>query len=73
LNAGATVALYSTPEQLARQTAETIAAYRAGKPIPAKQVPRYFTVNVNATVARSLGVEIATSTVLEETLHSMKE
>jgi putative tryptophan/tyrosine transport system substrate-binding protein len=73
LNAGATVALYSTPEQLARQAAETIAAYRAGKPIPAKQVPRYFTVNVNSTVARSLGIEIATTAVLEDSLRSMKE
>lgn len=73
LHAGAAVALYSTPEQLAQQAAETIAAYRAGKPVLAKQEPRYFTVGVNTTVTRSLGISLPDAEVLEQKLRSAKE
>lgn len=73
LRAGATVALYSTPEQIARQAAETINAMRSGKPVPALQEPRYFTVGTNTAVARSLSLDIPSPAVLEERLRSMKE
>lgn len=73
LRAGAAIALYSTAEQLARQAVETIAALRAGRVVPAQQVPKYFTVGVNPTVAHSMGIELASGPAIEERLRSMKE
>lgn len=73
LRAGAAVVLYSTPEQLAQQAAETIAAYRSGKSPPAIQKPRYFTVGVNSTVLHSLGIELPDTDFLEKKLRLMKE
>lgn len=73
LRAGAAVALFSTPEQLARQAAEAIGAYLAGKPLPKQQSPRYFTIGVNTTVARSLGVDLPRAEELEQKLRAMKE
>lgn len=53
--AGALLALYSTPAQLAQQLAEMAASPPAAA---ASQVrsPRYFTVSVNHAVARSMGL-----------------
>lgn len=73
LRAGAAVAVYSSPEQLARQTAESIAAIRENRPPPAMQWPRYFSVGVNSTVARSLGISLPDAEELEKRLATMKE
>ena len=70
VRAGALAAVYSTPQQIARQTAELIKHYlnkpQAGLPPP--QVPKYFSVDVNRQVARSLGIEIGDENALSETL-----
>lgn len=51
--AGALLALYSTPAQLAQQLAEMAANQTTAATV---QSPRYFTVNVNRAVARSMGL-----------------
>lgn len=70
VRAGALAAVYSTPQQIARQAAELIKQYlnkpQAGLPPP--QAPKYFSVDVNRQVARSLGIEIGDENALSETL-----
>lgn len=73
LRAGAAVALYSTPEQLAQQAADVIANYRANKSVAATQWPRRYVVGINATVVHSLGMTLPDAEVLEKKLASMKE
>lgn len=73
LRAGAAVALYSTPEQLARQAADMIAGFRANKLSPGAQWPTRYTVAVNATVLRSLSVSVPAADILEKKLATMKE
>ena len=60
VNAGATLGIYSTPEQLGREAAELAGAALAapGTELPAPHYPRYFSVQVNQHVARSLGLAI---------------
>jgi ABC-type uncharacterized transport system substrate-binding protein len=69
LNAGALVALYSTARQQGKQGAEIasrILARTGG--LPAPQNPHYFTVRVNASVARSFGLHLPAETVLHDAL-----
>jgi ABC-type uncharacterized transport system substrate-binding protein len=59
VRAGALVGLFSTARQSGRQGAEIAARALADDVgLPAPQYPRYFTVQVNHTVARSLGIAI---------------
>ena len=71
--AGAMVALYSTPEQFARQAAEVVTAYLEGKVIPVSQEAKYFSIGINTTVARSLGLALPDNASLEQKLRLMKE
>lgn len=71
--AGAMVSIYTTPEQLSRQAAETIIAWHQGKGLPPTQEPKYFTIGINTTVAHSLGIELPDAVTLEQKLRSMKE
>jgi hypothetical protein len=64
VKAGALAAVYSTPTQLAHQAAELLRQYRGELPPP--QYPRYFNVNSNAHVARSLGIHLPDEAVLLE-------
>jgi ABC-type uncharacterized transport system substrate-binding protein len=73
LKAGAILALYATPEQLAQQALETILSYRQGKSLPSVQLARYFTVRSNDTVARSLGLVLPGLPELEERIRQMRE
>jgi len=59
VRAGALFGLYSTLRQQARQGAEIASRLLAGEAgLPPPQYPRYFTVGVNTSVARSLGVQL---------------
>ncbi|HQR02970.1 MAG TPA: ABC transporter substrate binding protein [Rhodocyclaceae bacterium] len=73
LRAGAMVALYATAGQVAQQAFDVIKAYHQGHPLPGLQVPRYYSVGVNATVARSLGLSPPPAEVLENRLRQMRE
>jgi putative ABC transport system substrate-binding protein len=68
VRAGAVLALYSTPAQIGRQTAEAAHAMLAGGSLPAPQGPRYFEVGTNPQVARSLGIDLAEPDVLRARL-----
>ena len=58
VNAGALAAVFSTPAQIARQTAEILDSSLARRSsLPAASHPRYFSVAVNRAVARGLAIE----------------
>jgi ABC-type uncharacterized transport system substrate-binding protein len=58
VRAGALCAVYSTPQQIAKQTAEVIQYFLVSSQLPASQYPKEFEVSVNTQVARSLGLSI---------------
>lgn len=58
VKAGAMLSLYSTPAQVGAQAAEMVRTVLGGRPLPAPQGPRAFTIGVNADVARSLGIAL---------------
>lgn len=66
--AGALLALYSTPAQLSRQALEVVQVLSLGRGAPPIQAPRYFSVSVNGSVARSLGLTLPPAEVLRERL-----
>jgi ABC-type uncharacterized transport system substrate-binding protein len=58
VRAGAIAAVYSTPRQLAAQTAEAAGRALSGAALPRPSHPKKFSVAVNPTVARSLGLTV---------------
>jgi putative ABC transport system substrate-binding protein len=64
--AGALVSLFSSPDQIGRQTAEiALTALSNGVvKLPSAQFPRYYSISVNEHVARSLGLALPGETTL---------
>lgn len=58
VKAGAMLAVYSTPAQVARRAVEMVRAWQAGRGLPPPQKPREFEIAVNERVAASLGLWI---------------
>ncbi len=58
VRAGALCAVYSTPLQIANQTARAVAQFAKTGKLPDYQYPQEFEVAVNTQVARSLGLTI---------------
>lgn len=69
--AGGLAALYSTPAQIARQTAQTLLAHGTSLPPPAS--PRLFTVQLNDDVAAALGIVVKDADSLLQALQAEKE
>lgn len=67
--AGALVSLYSTQEQLVRQAVDVMSQIRQGTRVPQILSPKNFTVSVNSTVARSLGLMLPASETLRSQLY----
>jgi hypothetical protein len=70
--AGAVLALYSTPAQVARRAVEMLRSWQAGRGLPAPQAPREFAVAANARVAASLGLQLDEAAVLAEDLRRLE-
>jgi hypothetical protein len=69
VSAGALLAVFSTPAQIGRQLGEELVALaEESGPLPPPRHPRYFSVEVNARVARSLGLTVPSAAVLERRL-----
>ncbi|WP_232417920.1 ABC transporter substrate-binding protein [Methyloversatilis thermotolerans] len=66
--AGAVMSLYSSPDQIARQTADAVTQWMRDRSWPHPQHPRHFTVSVNAHVARSLGLKMDDGDLLRDRL-----
>lgn len=72
VRAGALAALYSTPQQMAQQAAELALRGLNGGGLPPPQYPRAFSVGVNTTVARSLGITVEDGAALMARLSAME-
>lgn len=72
VKAGALLALYATPTQVARQTAETVRHWLAGRGLRPVQAPREFSVAVNPRVAASMGIYFDDAEVIAEDLRRME-
>ena len=71
VRAGALFGLYSTAKQYGQQAGEIARRLLGGDgPLPRAEFPRYFTVGVNASVARSLNIRMADAAALTEALAS---
>ncbi|MDD3448120.1 MAG: ABC transporter substrate binding protein [Gammaproteobacteria bacterium] len=66
VRAGALAAVYSTPEQIGRQTAEVVRKWlrEDARALPAAVYPAYYNVEVNDSVARTLGIDAPDPQVL---------
>lgn len=73
--AGALAAVYSTPRQIGQQVGDELLRLRqrSGNTLPPPHYPRYFTVEVNERVARSLGVIVASAATLQAKLEETEE
>lgn len=72
VKAGALAAVYSTPEQIGRQAGELVGKMVGSgkKTLPSQQYPKYFSVEINHQVARSLGIKTMASARVEERLRA---
>ncbi|MDP2030538.1 MAG: ABC transporter substrate binding protein [Thiobacillus sp.] len=72
--AGALLSLHSSPAEIGRQTAEWVNSALQGSmvrlPVPAH--PAYFSISINAQVARSLGYSLLPEAELEKRLGGMR-
>lgn len=74
VTSGALVATYSTPAHIARQTADVIDALSISRvTLPAPMYPEYFSVALNTSVARALGLDLPSEAALHEALLAMPE
>lgn len=72
VRSGALAAVYSSPAQLGRQSAEVALRLLAGASAPPPLAPRYFSASINATVARALGVRVDEEAELTARLQAME-
>jgi putative ABC transport system substrate-binding protein len=69
VTAGALAAVYTSPEDIARQAAEITSNYPDRQSaLPPPQPPRYFSVGINRQVARSLNINIQDTEALTNDL-----
>lgn len=73
LQAGAALALYSTPVQIAQQVGEVALQILDGKHPAGILAPKYYTVGINATVVRSLGLSLPPPAEIEERLQLLEK
>lgn len=74
VNAGAMLAVFSTPSDIGIHIAETIRQFviSDGNDLPDAEFPRYFSVEVNGSVARSLDINLPASGELKQRLEQME-
>lgn len=72
VRAGALAAVFSTPQQNAKQAAELVLRAVGGGAMPQPQYPRTFWVSVNGTVARSLDLKVEDEATLVAELQRLE-
>ena len=68
VKAGALAAVYSTPQQIGLEAGQIIKAQQRTNSLPAPKHPKYFSVGVNASLMRTLGMPAADEQALEQRL-----
>lgn len=72
VRAGALMALYTTPQQFGRQASELVETiiHSNGKHLPFPVYPKYFSVEINGSVAHSLGLRVNSKNSIERQLRT---
>lgn len=72
VKAGALVAVYSTPDDIARHLADISTQYLStgATTLPKPEYPKYFSISVNRSVARSLNISLPDERELIRLMHS---
>lgn len=73
VNAGALGAIFSTPEQLAEQTAAAVVSFISNRRLAEPQYPVSFSIAFNQQVARSLGIVLDTPQAVRERMAKAAE
>ncbi len=73
VDAGALLAIYSTPEQIGRQVGELLNSkvFTKDALLPPPSYPKYFTVSINRRVASSLDLQLENETTLQTKLRTL--
>ncbi|WP_417583525.1 ABC transporter substrate-binding protein [Nitrincola sp.] len=66
--AGAVVSMYTTPQQLAKQTSQVLSQLTSTDIMPAPAYPVEFTLNINQSAARTLRLDLPAADVLTQHL-----
>ncbi len=74
VDAGALAAVYSTPEQIGRQAAEVVYDFVNGKSgsLPLQVYPKYYSIGLNSSVARSIGLSLPDEESLQRQLKQLE-
>lgn len=70
--AGAVTAIFSTPEQIGKQSAEWLVAMTLKKPVQTLQYPKYFMVDINKQVLRILRLKNITHHEIESKIQKLE-
>jgi putative ABC transport system substrate-binding protein len=71
VNAGALAAIYSTPDQIARQASDLLNTLPAGiSQLPPAQAPSLFAISINSAVAQSLNLDVPDEAVIRRSLQA---
>lgn len=73
VNAGALCAIFSTPEQLAEQTATMVVSFNKTKRLTDPQYPTLFTIDFNQQVARSLEIVPMSPETIRERMYRIEQ
>jgi ABC-type uncharacterized transport system substrate-binding protein len=68
VKAGALASVYSSPQQIGLEAGQIIKAQQRTNALPAPKYPRYFSVGVNASLMRTMGLPAADEQALEQRL-----
>ncbi|UCV03814.1 ABC transporter substrate-binding protein [Dechloromonas denitrificans] len=71
VNAGALAALYSTPTQIARQTADIVNSL--GPTLPPPMAPNFFAIAINQNVAQALGLSVPDEATIRQAMLADRE
>lgn len=71
VDAGALAAVFSSPEQMGKQTAEALDAFITTGSWPEPQHPKYFTVKINRQSAHSIQIQLPTIETLQHQLEGV--
>lgn len=71
--AGATLGIYSTPEDIARHVANLLSRHSQLKKLPQVLYPKYFSVDVNRRAANALNIDIPDTKLLVQRLKAYEK